>query len=460
MSEEEIKNIIALGEGYQAEFKSRLPSKIREITDEICAFANAAGGVLIIGVDDTNKVLGENLDNSDLSKLQTAIHEIKPKLHCEIERVTVEGKNVIVIHIPSGIAKPYMLSGSVFVRMGPNTQKLTQPEELHDLFQQTGKIYFDEGDCVGTDVSNINVGLFQRFITMAGLSNYFDTATFAQNLQLIGNKGFLKNGAVLFFHNQPQQIFTHAVIRCVLFDGVEKRYILDDKIFQGSLLDQYYSAMTWLRSKLNISYDIEGQGGQPRKEIWEIPETVLKEALVNAIGHRNYYEKGGEIAVEVYSDRIEISNPGGLVSAIPMAQFGKRSHSRNPLIFGLLARAKLVEKIGSGVPRMRALMREARLPAPVFLTEGSFSVTCFRPVNFNQWVEGWVEILTENRIQMLKLIHENSAITKKELGEKTSLSPSAIDKNIGYLKEIGLLSREGADRGGRWNIHFIQPTGE
>lgn len=459
MTEQEIKNIIALGEGYQAEFKSRLPSKIREITDEICAFANAAGGVLVIGVDDANKVVGENLDNSDLSKLQTAIHEIKPKLHCEIERITVEGKNVIVIHVPSGIAKPYMLSGSVFIRMGPNTQKLTQPEELHDLFQQTGKIYFDEGDCVGTDETSINTSLLQRFMALAGLSDYFDTPTLAQNLQLIGNKGVLKNGAVLFFHRHPQQIFAYAVIRCVLFDGVEKRYILDDKSFQGSLLDQYYSAMTWLRSKLNISYDIEGQGGQPRKEIWEIPETVLKEALVNALGHRNYYEKGAEIAVEVYTDRIEISNPGGLVSAIPMAQFGKRSHSRNPLIFGLLARAKLVEKIGSGVPRMRALMREAGLPAPVFLTEGSFFVTFFRPVNFDRWVERWVDTLTENRIHILRMIQKNPAITKKELSQTTSLSASAIDKNIEYLKKIGLLSREGADRGGHWNIHFIPPTG-
>jgi len=166
---------------------------------KICAFANVAGGVLIIGVDDNNKVVGEDVCNSELFKIQTAIREIKPKLHCEIEKVIVGGKNVIVIHVPSGIAKPYMLSGSVFVRMGPNTQKLTQPEELHDLFQHTGKIYFDEGGCTDTDETSINTGIFQKFMAMAGLSDYFDMPTLAQNLQLIGNKGVLKNGAVLFF---------------------------------------------------------------------------------------------------------------------------------------------------------------------------------------------------------------------------------------------------------------------
>ncbi len=75
--------------------------------------------------------------------------------------------------------------------------------------------------------------------------------------------------------------------------------------------------MQWLKGKLNVSYDIEGQGGGPRKEIWEIPETVFKEAIINALSHRDYYDKGAVINIEVFDDRVEISNPGGLVSAIP-----------------------------------------------------------------------------------------------------------------------------------------------
>src|SRR5690606_17872844 len=109
-------------------------------------------------------------------------------------------------------------------------------------------------------------------------------------------------------------------IRCVAFEGKDKRYITDDKLFGGPLFAQYTHAMNWLKGKLNVRYDIEGQGSQARKEIWEIPETIFKEALINSLSHRDYYDKGGVITLEVFEDRIEISNPGGLVSAIPEAE--------------------------------------------------------------------------------------------------------------------------------------------
>ena len=142
--------------------------------------------------------------------------------------------------------------------------------------------------------------------------------------------------------------------------------------------------MQWLRGKLNIRYDIEGQGAGSRKEIWEIPETVFKEAIINSLTHRDYYDKGAVINIEVFDNRVEITNPGGLVSAIPEAEFGKRSHSRNPLIFGLFARMHLVEQVGSGVGRIKDLMKGAELPDPIFLKEGIFTVIFQRPARSSQ----------------------------------------------------------------------------
>ncbi|MCB0437275.1 MAG: ArsR family transcriptional regulator, partial [Mangrovimonas sp.] len=98
------------------------------------------------------------------------------------------------------------------------------------------------------------------------------------NLKLITKEGFLKNGAALFFAENPEQFFEKAVIRCIAFGGVDKRFIEDDKVMTGSLYNQYLQAMSWLKKKLNVRYDIEGAGSKPRKEIWEIPETVFKEA--------------------------------------------------------------------------------------------------------------------------------------------------------------------------------------
>jgi ATP-dependent DNA helicase RecG len=454
----EIKSLIASGEGYNVEFKKSIPSKVKEITEEICAFANASGGSLLIGVDDNNVIQGVSFNNAKHSALQNSINEITPVLHCEIYTIQIDAKDIVVIEVPSGANKPYVLSGAIYVRQGPNSQKLTTVEEMRDFFQQADRIYFDEAPCKEIDlIEDIPDKNIDQFKGLAGLSSTVSNEQVFNNLKLITNEGFLKNGATLFFAQNPEHFFEKAVIRCVAFDGIDKRYIVDDQTMSGTLYRQFLQAMVWIKSKLNIRYDIEGEGSQPRKEIWEIPETVFKEAIINALAHRDYYDKGARITIEVFNDRVEISNPGGLISGIPKNEFGKRSLSRNPLIFGLFERIRMVEQIGSGISRMRDLMIEADLTEPEFNTEGIFTVTVRRPFDFNKWVDKWVDSLTDKRVNIIKAIHENSKISKRELEEKIDLSATAIDNNLDTLKDLGLIERVGSAKGGYWKINYILP---
>ena len=458
LNEKNIKSLIASGEGYNVEFKVSIPSKIKDVTEEICAFANAAGGTLLLGVDDNNIVQGVVFNNAKRSALQNSINEISPALHCEIYTVTVDSKDVVVIEVPSGENKPYVLSGAIYVRQGPNSQKLTTVEEMRDFFQQADKIYFDEAPCKAIDINqDVPDNNINQFRALAGLGATVSNEQVFNNLKLITKEGFLKNGAALFFAENPEQFFEKAVIRCIAFGGVDKRFIEDDKVMTGSLYNQYLQAMSWLKKKLNVRYDIEGAGSKPRKEIWEIPETVFKEAIINALAHRDYYDKGARITIEVFNDRVEISNPGGLISGIPKNEFGKRSLSRNPLIFGLFERIRMVEQVGSGIGRMRDLMIEADLTEPEFNTEGMFTVTVRRPFDFNKWVDKWVDNLTDNRVNIIKAIHENSKVSKRELEEKVGLSATAIDNNLDALKDLGLIERVGGAKGGHWKINYILP---
>jgi ATP-dependent DNA helicase RecG len=458
LNEKNIKSLTASGEGYNVEFKVSIPSKIKDVTEEICAFANAAGGTLLLGVDDNNIVQGVVFNNAKRSALQNSINEISPALHCEIYTVTVDSKNIVVIEVPSGKNKPYVLSGAIYVRQGPNSQKLTTVEEMRDFFQQADKIYFDEAPCktidINQDVPDNNINQFRG---LAGLGTAVSNEQVFNNLKLITKEGFLKNGAALFFAESPELFFEKAVIRCIAFDGFDKRFIEDDKVMIGSLYNQFLQAMSWLKKKLDVRYDIEGEGSQPRKEIWEIPETVFKEAIINALAHRDYYDKGARITIEVFNDRVEISNPGGLISGIPKNEFGKRSLSRNPLIFGLFERIRMVEQVGSGIGRMRDLMIEADLTEPEFNTEGMFTVTVRRPFDFNKWVDKWVDNLTDNRVNIIKAIHENSKVSKRELEDKVGLSATAIDNNLDVLKDLGLIERVGSAKGGHWQINYILP---
>lgn len=447
---------MASGEGYNAEFKVSVPSKVREITEEICAFANAAGGVMLLGVNDLNEIVGANLSNAKRSAIQNSLHEITPSLHCSFYIVDVEGKQVGVIEVSSGPQKPYVLSGAIYVRIGPNSQKLTTVEEMRDFFQQADRIYFDEAPCQSFDASeNLDERFLREFRAAANLSVSISDEQVLENLKLNHSERIFKNGAVLFFAKNPELFFDTAVVRCVAFDGTEKTHIIDDKKMVGPLYQQYVQAMQWLRSKLDVKYIIKGSG--PREEEWEIPETTLKEALINALSHRDYYDKGATITVELFNNRVDIVNPGGLVSAIRKEDFGKRSHSRNPLIFGLFERMDMVEQIGSGISRMKDLMVEAKLPPPLFFFDGMFVATFFRPIPFESWINSWSFKLKTPMVKILIAVYENPNITKPALGDVIGQGKTSVDNYISHLKSIGILRREGSNKAGRWVINLIMP---
>jgi len=299
---------------------------------------------------------------------------------------------------------------------------------------------------------DLDTEFISEFKMLAGYHQDIPNEHLFNNLKLYTDDGYFKNGAVLFFGKRPDDLLDSAFVRCVLFDGVDKRYIEDDKRMYGPLYRQYEQAFAWLKKHLKVRYDIEGQGGKPRKEIWEIPEVALKEALVNALAHRDYYDKGARIIVELYDDRMVVTNPGGLVSSIPPEQFGTISRSRNPLVFGLMERIRMVEYIGSGVMRMRKAMKDAALPQPDFGFKGTFSITLLKQKEF--FVEPVVEKngLSDIQNRALALIEANNSITSNELGEALSIDARHAQRIIKHLRDIGYIERQGSKKTGIWVI--------
>ena len=368
-----IQQLIRQGEGPQVEFKVRVPSKVRELTEEVCAFANADGGYALIGIDDKGKTVGANLDNQARSAIQGSISEISPALKVEMYAVTLEGLFVWVIEVPSGKDKPYIYGGSIYVREGANTQKLKTAEEMRQFFVLCNKIYFDAMPCQRFSLQeDVNPVMMADFRREARISEVITDAQIFDNLQLITEEGDAKNAAAMFFSAAPERLFPHAVVRCVHFKGNDKVHIIDDKTISGSLYHQYLDTMKWIESKLAVRYIIEDAG--PRKEVWELPLAALREAAVNALCHRDYYEQGATIMVELYDNRLCVTNPGGLLPEVEK-DFGHKSVSRNPSIVMLFTRMHLVEKVGSGIPRMQKEMLEAGLDAPVIHGDGVYSIT-------------------------------------------------------------------------------------
>lgn len=445
LSAEEICELVAGGEGYNVDFKRSVPSKVRELTEEVCSFLNAAGGYLLIGVSDSNEIVGAEIDNAKRSAIQGSIGEISPMCHYSMYDVNVEGKRVWVIEVPSGKNKPYFFSGCTYLREGANSQKLTNVEEIRDAFQRHERIYFDSIPLPRINLlEQLDKDNFVEFKKEAHIVTEVSDFQVLDSMMVFDDCNVAKSGGVLFFATHPENIFFHAVVRCVLFKGTDKVYMLDDKTFGGPLLQQYNKAIEWLKGKLRIAYVIEGAG--PRKENWEIPLEVFRESIINALAHRDYDEQGATITIEMFDDRVEISNPGTLLPVVAK-NFGRKSLSRNPLIFGLFTRMHLVEHIGSGIPRMRKAMLDAGLPEPIYDTDGMFTVTFLRPI------ESRNTELTNLQSRVIQIVSENPLLTMEQIGEIVGIGRTSVYKIVKSLKEIGVLEHKGRRRDGQWIVN-------
>jgi ATP-dependent DNA helicase RecG len=432
ITSEDIKRMAERGESYNVDFKVAVPQKVRDITEEVCSFANAAGGVVLVGIDDHGVIKGASIDNSKRSAIQDSIGEISPALPCEMYPIEVEGKEVWVIEVPAGRQIPYFFGGSVFVREGANSQKLTNVEEIRELFQQAEKIYYDSIPNKKYNLyDNLDADIMKAFRREAHISNNVEDDQLLENIQAFTEDGDVKRGAILFFAKHPENLFFHAVVRCIQFKGTDKLHIIDDKTFGGPLVFQYEQALNWIEDKLKVEYEIKGTG--PRTEKWEMPLDVFREAIINALAHRDYYEQGAFTNVEIYDDRVEITNPGGLLPLVAK-NFGRKSLSRNPFVFSLFMRMNLVEHVGSGIGRMKELMLEAGLPKPEYETEGMFTVILYRRATENPEVE--LSVLEK---QVAELMSSTPTPSIEELCKNTGRKKSTIYNTLRSLRNKGYL---------------------
>lgn len=466
---DELISKISEGEGQNVEFKVSVPSKVRELTEEICSFANADGGFLLIGIDDNNNIIGADIDNSKMSSIVGSISEITPSLTCDIYSVIIDSKKVWIIQVPNSQDRPYVFSGNIFLRQGPNAQKLRTREEILNFFRECNSVYFDSLPSRNVDLINeLDEDNFRLFCLNSGLTQSIGSRQILFNIHAFDfQTNWPKAGAILFFAKNPQFFYPQAWVHCVRFKGVENLTILDDKRFYGPLYQQYTQTLEWLKSKLEMRIVVDSDG--PHSEKLEIPEPAIREALVNSLSHRDYYESGAVVLVSVYDDRIEISNPGELLSQLKN-DFGTKSVTRNPFIFNMFTRMRLVEQVGSGIPRMRNSMLENNLPLPVFNTEGMFSITFYRSNNVGDVsnnVGDMSEIcrrpvgdlseisnlnLSSRQREILLLINTNPEISAVKIAQALSVSSRTIERDIATLRNKGVLVRKGDENSGYWEI--------
>ena len=453
MDNKELDFLIQEGEGFNLEFKE---SYNPNLAREICAMANASGGKILIGVSDDGKIKPITLSNRMKSEIQDLVRKFDPIFSVDMS----EFEGVVIIDVSEGKKKPYSTGGKFYMRQGANSQQLSR-DEIRDLFMNEGLIRFDEmpnGKFNFTE--DFNERAFQNFLKMTGISNNLSREEILRNLKLLeGDK--LKNAGVLLFCNEATKHIGSATIICSAFQGNDKVKIIDSKKFDADLFSNFEEAYKFLTYRLNTEYIITSGA---RIEKLELPERAIREAILNAIAHRDYFSTS-KIQIYIFSDRVEINNPGGLVGNIRVEDLYKRSFPRNNLLFGLMQRMDLVEEIGSGLMRINQMMEEYLLPDPIVKVDNSlgFEIVFQRPdlqrmsieqrmEKYKKGVEKGVEKLKKNQLIIVNLIEKNRSISKEEMVKKGGLSKKTVEYNIKVLKEKGVIKRIGPNKGGFWEV--------
>ncbi|KAB2834019.1 MAG: hypothetical protein F9K48_07180, partial [Candidatus Brocadia sp.] len=347
---DKINILIKEGEGLTVEFKERYTPKIDR---DIVAFANSKGGLLLLGVDDRGKIVGENLTNKMKAEIHAIARNCDPSIH--IKKIHQEG-NIVVVEVVEGDEKPYGSSSGYYRRLDAVTQKMTH-REVRSLFRETDNISFEDIPCRDLSLKDISLMKVKSFLREANMSykvNKANLASFLTSLSIY-RKDKINNTGALMFSSKVKKFVPHAESIFAAFKGTDKTNIYDRNDVKDDLLTQFNGAVAFLKKHLNVRSEIRGFD---RFDMYEIPLDALREAVVNAIVHRNYTINGTSIYVRIYDDRVEIENPGGLPEGITKRDFGKSSVRRNPIIADLFHRMGKVERMGSGIERMRELMRD------------------------------------------------------------------------------------------------------
>jgi ATP-dependent DNA helicase RecG len=269
----------------------------------------------------------------------------------------------------------------------------------------------------------------------------------------------VKNAGILFFAKDAYDHLHQAQMTLLAFKGRDRLHIYDRRDVGDDLLTQFTEAVAFLTKHLNVRSEIRGVN---REDIYEIPLEVLREALVNALMHRDYSITGTQVSVEVFDDRVEIVNPGGLPKGLSILELGTVFIRRNELIADLFFRLHKVERIGMGIQKMKEAMVAAGLREPTFEPNGFFRAIFQRSPEFalkagisraTEAGKNAAQKATQKTAQkILAIIGQRPEITRQELGMELGITDSVVKYHLKKLQEQGRLRRIGPDKGGHWKV--------
>lgn len=449
-----------------------------EIAKHIMAFANAAGGKLVVGIEDDGAVTGFRRDKAHAieSFEQAHVTELTPSPRVEMERVPVvnaKGEDDQVLVMDVDFSKDQVVrqrkDGRVSLREGDKSVWLDY-EQIRALEYDKGEVVFEDAICRKATMEDLDpeaIDLYRRAIGANGVSDE----------QLLRSRDFLDGGkptnaCVLLFAAQPSEKMPQARIRVVKIDGTELGFgatmnVVKDETFDGPLVKSYPAAKAFIATQLrDFQHEVPGSVFQT---VAEYPEFPWTEGLANAIAHRDYSLRGEYIRVYIFDDRMEIISPGKPPNFVTIENMRTSRYSRNPRIARALTAFEWVREFNEGVKKIYSDMSEAGLPEPEYaLSNGQIVKLTLRndienrvprlmsgkPSFIPSSTDGINEgiRLSDNERAVLAAISSDPSITTSGIQSITNLSESTVYRAVRKLREKEILQRTGSKKNGQWKV--------
>ncbi len=433
---------LAEGEGLKVEFKERLSN----IDREVVAFANTSGGIIYLGVDDSSKIVGISITNVLRSQVTDIAYNIDPSIKITLQEYPQE--KVLAIHVPSGNDKPYRCKEGFFVRNGPCTQKLKR-DDIMDLINHANKIRFDE--TVNQQFhypENFSQEALDQYMQMCGIATRapVDDILISLNVaeEQAQDKLKLMNAGVLLFAKDPQKFFPESYITAVKYKTDERFAIIDKKDFKGSLIVQIENSLSFMLRHMNVEPRFMHKTSPilgARKDVYEYSPVALREAIINAVTHRDYHYDSSHIYIHMFPDYIEIESPGGLYRGLSLEDLGKRSVRRNRLIADLLHRAGFIERVGSGFSRMEMALAENNNPPLQVVATNFFNIRFLKRLSdIDQ------SLLTSRQVAIFQAVCDRDGISKREIAFQLNLSEDTTLRELKHLIKLEIISKKGVGK--------------
>ena len=487
------KKAVFSGESKNVEYKVAVPGNSEKYMKTVIAYANGQGGRIIFGIDDkTLKVVGMDTDTifQTIDAITNAISDsCEPRILPDVTLQTVEDKTVIVVEITAGKMRPYYLKSKgivdgAYIRVSGTTRPVAD-YMLKELILEGQNRYYDCEICEDLTVTQRDISQLCEEMKLTAMKNTMTQAERARVKEITPNVllswGVLaeKNGEIV--PTNAYALLTgkarfQPVIQCAVFKGTDRAYFVDRREFGGSIQAQMEAAYQYVLEKINRSMRI---CGMYRQDIYELPVDSVREMIANSVAHRSYLDPGN-IQIALYDDRLEVTSPGRLLNGVSVSKMMEGySKPRNRAIAYAFAYMKIIEKWGSGIPRIIRECREYGLPDPDFIDlDGDFRVNMYRqttndirinrdavqkPAQTTQMSTQTTQIPTQTtRLNPLRFTEEDKAIltlvynqperTQRELAMELGWTVDRVKYYLNKMKKQQIIRRKGSSHNGRWEF--------